>query len=83
MRFFTAVVLVVATIQVGWSEEPRNLPEGFQSIFNGEDLSQWDGNAKYWSVQDGCLTGITDGSLKHNRFITWRGGVGELGRGGG
>ncbi|MDA7498561.1 DUF1080 domain-containing protein, partial [Akkermansiaceae bacterium] len=25
----------------------------------------------YWSVKQGALTGITDGSLKKNRFITW------------
>ncbi len=32
----------------------------------------WSGDTKYWSVQDGALTGVTDGSLKMNRFITWK-----------
>ena len=29
----------------------------------------------YWSVEDGCLTGKADGTLKYNRFIVWRGGT--------
>jgi arylsulfatase A-like enzyme len=45
---------------------------GFVRVFDGKTLRQWSGNAKYWSVQDGALTGVTDGSLKMNRFITWK-----------
>lgn len=50
-------------------------PEGFKAVFNGRDLTGWEGSPKYWSVEDGCLTGKADGSLKFNRFITWRGGT--------
>jgi hypothetical protein len=49
-------------------------PEGFTAIFNGRDLTGWDGSPKYWKVEDGCLTGTADGTLKYNRFIVWRGG---------
>ena len=48
-------------------------PEGFKAVFNGHDLSGWEGSPKYWSAEDGCLTGRADGTLKFNRFITWRG----------
>jgi hypothetical protein len=51
------------------------VPEGFVPIFNGSDLSGWEGSADYWSVEEGALTGVTDGSLKMNRFITWKGGM--------
>lgn len=47
--------------------------DGFVSIFNGKNLRGWAGDDQYWSVQEGALTGITDGSLKMNRFITWTG----------
>jgi choline-sulfatase len=47
--------------------------DGFVSLFNGRNLSGWSGDAKYWSVEDGSLTGKTDGTLKANRFITWTG----------
>ncbi|GAA4471118.1 hypothetical protein GCM10023156_65230 [Novipirellula rosea] len=46
--------------------------DGFVRVFDGKTLRQWSGDSKYWSVQDGALTGVTDGSLKMNRFITWK-----------
>ncbi len=45
--------------------------DGFVDVFDGKTLRHWSGDTKYWSVQDGALTGQTDGSLKRNRFITW------------
>jgi hypothetical protein len=50
-------------------------PEGFKAVFTGHDLNGWEGSPKYWSVEDGCLTGKADGTLKFNRFLTWRGGT--------
>jgi len=50
-------------------------PEGFEAVFNGRDLTGWEGSPQYWSVEDGCLTGTADGTLKYNRFIVWRGGL--------
>ena len=46
--------------------------DGFISVFDGKSLRQWNGDRKYWSVEDGALTGKTDGTLKMNRFITWK-----------
>ena len=54
--------------------EESKPPPGFKSIFNGKDLKGWEGSAKYWLVEDGCLTGVADGKLDYNRFIVWRGG---------
>ncbi len=51
------------------------LERGFKYIFNGKDLTNWDGDPKHWSVEDGALTGVTDGTLKVNSFIIWRGGT--------
>ena len=39
----------------------------------GGGLRGWAGDAKYWSVKKGVLTGITDGTLKANSFLTWKG----------
>ena len=44
----------------------------FVRIFDGKTLRGWAGDSQYWSVEDGALTGKTDGSLKMNRFITWK-----------
>lgn len=51
--------------------------DGFMPIFNGKDLSGWDGNPELWSVEDGCITGRTTGpeQLAYNQFLIWRGGV--------
>jgi putative heme-binding domain-containing protein len=51
--------------------------DGFKSLFNGKDLTGWDGNPELWSVEDGCITGKTTGpeQLAYNQFLIWRGGV--------
>ena len=48
-------------------------PDGFVRIFNGKNLNGWAGDRRYWSVEDGAITGITDGTLKINRFLSWTG----------
>jgi choline-sulfatase len=48
-------------------------PDGFVTVFNGNNLNGWSGDKAFWSVEDGALTGVTDGSLKSNRFISWKG----------
>ena len=47
--------------------------DGFIQLLGKRGLGQWSGDSKFWSVKDGVLTGIADGSLKMNRFITWKG----------
>ncbi len=51
-------------------------PSGMQRIFNGEDLSGWDGDPRLWSVKDGAIRGETtpDNAAKGNTFIIWKGG---------
>jgi len=74
--YSTSIILALLTgIAAGADTPPPAPPDGFQAIFNGQDLSGWEGSPDYWSVKDGCLTGVTDGSLKYNRFIIWRGGT--------
>ncbi|WP_339728339.1 sulfatase-like hydrolase/transferase [uncultured Gimesia sp.] len=46
--------------------------EGFVRVFDGKTLRHWDGDRKHWSVEEGALTGKTDGTLKMNHFITWK-----------
>ena len=50
--------------------------EGFIQIFDGKTLEGWDGNAAFWSVRDGAITGVTtaDNPTKGNTFVIWRGG---------
>ncbi len=56
---------------------PAFAEEGFVDLFNGKDLTGWDGNPELWSVEDGALTGKTKGPehLTYNQFLIWRGGT--------
>ena len=48
----------------------------FKPIFNGKDLTGWDGNPELWSVENGAITGRTTGPdhLDFNQFLIWQGG---------
>ena len=50
---------------------------GFQSIFDGKSMKGWEGDAKYWRVENGVMVGeITPETvIKSNTFIIWRGGT--------
>ncbi|MDF1849228.1 MAG: DUF1080 domain-containing protein [Verrucomicrobiales bacterium] len=67
--FFSLALLAMASL--GYAEE------GFQSLFNGKDLTGWDGNPELWSVEDGAITGKTTGpeQLGYNQFLIWKGGT--------
>ena len=48
-----------------------------QSLFDGKTLSGWDGDTRFWRVEDGAITGETtaDQTLKTNTFLIWKGGT--------
>ena len=50
---------------------------GFESIFNGRDLGGWDGNTKYWTVEQEAIVGrnLADAPLEKNNFLIWRHGL--------
>jgi hypothetical protein len=56
--------------QVGPLEET-----GYQSIFDGT-MKGWDGDPKFWRVENGALVGqtTTDKQPQQNTFLIWRGG---------
>jgi 3-keto-disaccharide hydrolase len=49
----------------------------FKPIFDGKTLKGWEGDSKYWRVENGSLVGevTPETILKQNSFIIWRGGV--------
>ena len=50
-------------------------PAGFESLFNGKDLTGWKGKEGFWSVQDGAITGETKEKFDGpNTFLVWQGG---------
>ena len=51
--------------------------DGFTPLFNGKDLSGWEGDPKLWKVVDGTIVGTCTGpeSPELNTFLIWRGGT--------
>jgi hypothetical protein len=47
-----------------------------RSLFNGQDLSGWDGDPRLWSVKDGVIRGETteENVARGNTFLIWQGG---------
>jgi len=50
--------------------------DGFESLFNGKDLTGWQGDPDHWTVEDGAITGTTSAEkkLSENKFLVWAGG---------
>ncbi|MEW4567268.1 family 16 glycoside hydrolase [Tautonia sp. JC769] len=63
----------MATILLRWSDLLEGLPPvvetaGFLPLFNGQDLTGWEGDDSLWSVRDGMLVGSSPG-LDRNEFL--------------
>lgn len=82
----SSLLLAAQTAQQGETYVPKqsDRPEpaigdepGFTPMFDGKTLDGWEGNPKFWRVEDGAMVGeITPESLiKSNTFIVWRGGA--------
>jgi hypothetical protein len=50
---------------------------GFRSLFNGKDLTGWDGLPGVWTVEDGAITGRNraEALLDGNTFLIWKEGT--------
>jgi len=58
------------------ADAPPESPD-LKPIFNGRDLTGWDGDPRLWSVKDGVIHGETtaENPAKGNTFIIWKGGT--------
>jgi hypothetical protein len=88
LKTLTALVLAAGVglsttaLLVRGDEKPAAAPaakpdaDGFVPLFNGTDLTGWEGNSDFWSVKDGAITGQTtkEKPTKGNTFLVWKGG---------
>jgi len=80
MSHFTAVSfifgLILGMIIPLYAGEPVGAEKGFTPMFNGKDLTGWEGVPGYWSVEDGAITGINTAEkpLKNATYLFWNGG---------
>ena len=76
IRSLTFVLLAAITITSFAADSAPPEPEGMKSIFNGKDLSGWDGDPRLWSVKNGVIHGETtkDNAANGNTFLIWQEG---------
>lgn len=75
MGLIRSALLIVALLSTRLAVPAAE--EGFRPLFNGRDLTGWDGDRRYWSVRDQCIRGeSTLAALPiGNTFLIWRGGT--------
>ena len=60
------MILILISLLCGpsaWADEP-----GFRPLFNGKDLSGWEGDLSLWKVADNTIVGDSAG-IQHNQFL--------------
>lgn len=85
MKIKGLMFALCAIVMVGMSRaeelKPAANEEGFKAMFNGKDLTGWDGSPANWSVKDGMIVGETTDAtaLKNaNSFLIAREGHKDL-----
>lgn len=75
MARFTALVSLLVLVSHAWAKAPAE-PQEMKAIFNGKDLSGWDGDPRMWSVKDGVIHGETTPEVvaRGNTFLVWQDG---------
>ena len=60
-------------------DAPAAPASGFVSMFNGKDLTGWDGSPGWWQVHDGVLVGEStpDKPCQQTHYLYWQGGEPE------
>src|SRR5687767_1873962 len=66
LRFFVALAVVVGWINTARAEDPP----GFKSLFNGKDLSGWNGNTELWKVENGAIVAESPKQAKNEFLVT-------------
>ena len=65
--------LIAACLLIGSLIAAAALPaaeEGFTPLFDGKTLEGWEGDSRFWSVEDGAIVGCTDKTpAPHNTFL--------------
>jgi hypothetical protein len=80
IRRLTLLVSILLASNVLAADAPQVAPAepaDIKCIFNGRDLTGWDGDPRLWSVRDGAIHGETtaENPARGNTFLIWKDGV--------
>jgi hypothetical protein len=74
-----ALVALALAVPAGRTDEkpkaelPKPDADGFITIFNGKDLSGWEGLDGFWSVKEGVISGQETKDKSKQTFLIWKG----------
>ena len=71
-----ALLVLLTNVSLAQSDSKvPPVPSSSKSIFNGTDLTDWNGDPRLWSVRDGVIHGETtkEEAAKGNTFLIWNG----------
>jgi len=76
LRPLTAPLALAVLGALCLSAAAAELEEGFTSMFNGKDLTGWEGKPGWWYVEDGCITSQStlEKPCPTAHYLMWRGG---------
>ena len=83
-RFVIVTSIITLAFSVGCAQaveadkkvDVDHTEAGFVQIFNGRDLTGWDGEPRFWSVKDGVIVAqVSPGvPVKNHSYLIWQGG---------
>jgi hypothetical protein len=70
-------VMLAAGLEQAAFAGDASASDGWVPLFNGKDLTGWDGDTRLWSAKDGAIRGETtaENPAKNNTFLVYRGGT--------
>ena len=80
MKHIVIAALILGGAGPAKAQRPSDLVvddhAGFEAIFDGLSLKDWDGDPAFWRVEHGAIVGEStpDRRLTQNTFLIWRGG---------
>lgn len=83
MKIACALVIALVLVPVTFAANTPSPaapaePADMKALFNGKDLTGWEGDPRLWSAKDGAIRGetTTENPTKGNTFLLYRGGEG-------
>ena len=82
-RFVTITSLLILMLSASYGQaveadkvDADRAEVGFLQLFNGRDLTGWDGEPGFWSVKDGTIVAqVSPGvQVKNHSYLIWQGG---------
>ena len=67
---------LAAALMASLELRSAEMEDGFISLFNGKDLTGWEGKPGWWQVEDGAITAVStpEKPCPQAHYLMWRGG---------